>query len=326
MSGGNASTFLTFLIILLVTSCSVTENEQVSSQTMAMMSNSTATSLISMPSSTVTHLPKTPTPAQSTPAATQYSTDKPTIPENDQEEHLLNFIHENGGCRLPCILGFIPGKTKVIDVQKTLLKYGIDLYFDHAEDGRNVYISYCLKEKKALCETIKVIERNGTIERIQIMGTGAYQGKKYNNLHDFQAVWLPYSPRNLLKKYGKPSRLLFRGNLYGRPDSIGYGLYFFYDDQDFLIAYNGVGQETGDVVRFCPEFIGKRDIFTIEIYAQSPEVRIPLEEELEYIQGYEDRLQPLEKITEMTVNDFFSLLTSNENTFCFDVPKIKLGQ
>lgn len=133
-----------------------------------------------------------------------------------------------------------------------------------------------------------------------------------------------YALPNILSQYGIPSRILLQVQGQIEPEAGTQAeIFLFYDRLGFLAHYwflNVVTQDgTTGVLRACPDY---GHTYFIRLYLQASEDRTPLERMVGGANDYyfNSWLQPLEKITALSVEDFYRLFVAPAESACFEVP------
>ena len=93
-------------------------------------------------------------------------------------------------------------------------------------------------------------------------------------------------------------------------------MWLFYDDLGFLIIYSG-RVEREPIYHICPRFDNGEDIQIIELFMQSPQSHIRLEEYTYYLDS-QDYIKSIEDAG-LTVEELYSIFIQEENP-CFDIP------
>lgn len=260
-----------------------------------------------------------PTQSKTPLSSTLTITPLDTIPVDARLDYLKNLVKSNGECNLPCILGFIPGQSTVIEMQEFLKKLGIVLG-SYILEGRTVYEAYCYQFRFEICENIVIKERDHLIDYISLSGTRVYlDDEEKSRVAEFQQIWENYSPRNLLKLYGKPSRIKIKSSLFGMSPS--YELWIFYDEKGFLVIYSGFAEEIGNNLHVCPVFTGGNEVRSINLVAHSTSGSEPIEKSVPYYDQFKDFLFPLEEISNLSIDNVYNLLLEDDIKTCFDFSK-----
>lgn len=251
------------------------------------------------PSSTFTAIPS-PSPL---PSSTSYPL--PTLELTQFAGEIHTFLTQGEDCPSPCLFGIIPGQTPLEDAIKTFSWLRHPLMEKNFPDGPEYYNTVIGIEDNNLYIVVDLFGEKHIVKNM-VVGMTLSKDKQVSNI----GAWKAYSTKNILDKYGVPSRV---GLFLSFPTEEGfplntawYDMILFYDEQDFTIEYfHGLTREE-DLIKACPA----SDLFT--------KVTIFLGKDLEYppYGGV-----PLEKVTSMTVEQFTDLLQEGSGSACFEISK-----
>ncbi|MBN8657276.1 MAG: hypothetical protein J0M11_16210 [Anaerolineae bacterium] len=258
----------------------------------------------------------TPT-ATHTPTAT--ITPLPTLLIDDQESYVKEFLEGNTDCRLPCWWGITPGKTSWQDSETLLRHLGATIKQFQSETGGYNYGVLL----RGLPELVFSFYDNGApnsiVDKIFVSGNkGGGQDQR-----EFEIFWESYSPKEVMTKYGIPSRILLDtlGTL-GNTDmgKHGYTVWIFYDSLGFMIRYDGFIADE-DTFRFCFNLNqGANDIDHIELTLQHQGYAFPLESGDSILSTYPTRGIPIQNVANISVEEFHQLFTQVEQPYCLETP------
>lgn len=232
----------------------------------------------------------------------------------------MNLIETNGGCELPCFLGIQPGVSSWEDIRPIEGPiYFRESYFPKRKDER-LYLY--IPPSKTRYLDVTFWGSGALIEHITVDAEIYLPNDPYGYIPEFAKTVYPYALPNLLAQYGVPSRILLQvlGQI-ERESGTQAEIYLFYDHLGFLAHYwflNVVTQD-GEVLRACPDY--SHTVF-IRLYLQSPEDKTPLEKMVGGTNDYyfNTLFQPIEKITALSVEDFYQLFVAPTENACFEVP------
>lgn len=237
----------------------------------------------------------------------------PTLTAGEQENYVRELLKTNAGCQLPCWWGITPGKTSWGDAERFLRYLGANIGQTKLESGiiyYNISVSnnsYGFFEQLGVVDTVSVMGNNG--------GT--------QNQRDFESMWESYSPKQVLGRYGVPSRILLSTTGVtglGDTGNNGYILWIFYDYSGFMIRYDGTVADL-PVYHFCPELkVGADDISRIDITLQYPDHPLPLEQHDSILPTQPSRAMSIQDATGMSLKEFHQLFSQDEKPACFDTP------
>jgi hypothetical protein len=244
----------------------------------------------------------------------------PTLDEIKQKETIEKLTRPTNLCKLPCFMGISPGITSWEEAKPLFRELSARF-----ESESKAHIGYVLtfdaSQKGAVVEhiynTFDFIEKNNFVDSIIIKGQGSERPE------ELQPIWQDYSPRQIMSDHGIPNRVLVSttSKKYGDKGKQGYYLWLFYDEQGFMIRYNG-DIDYADTYHFCPEIGTNGDIEEIFITIQTKTNIAPLEkgdEIFSSIRKYQKVLS-YEQATGKTLKDFYLTFSQNEKPYCFDTP------
>lgn len=238
--------------------------------------------------------------------ATQEPTKFPTLPAETFRRSVIELLSTNGGCELPCWLGIEKGDA-VDKVIALFARLGETPYMEwHAYD-----YSVSLDDFNFVDMDVKFyVDDNQIVQRIQVMLSEPVRFQEYHAVLEER-----FSLQSVLARYGKPSEVLFAAPPQIEPSSVrGYVLFVIYDEQDFGIVYDGV---TGieDPMRLCDLETINVGLGEIFLYAHEPRRNIPELNDSQFME-----LQPLEQVTNLTLEDFYQAFSSPNSSECIESP------
>ena len=277
----------------------------------------TRTSSLALPISTLkiepTHTPEN-TPTEFPP--TQTPTIGPTMTAEERKKFVQELLQTNAGCELPCWWGIVPGKTRWHESLKFLQALGVRVGSNPPEDGAVFHGTGGFDfEEDHIFNRVGFRERKGIVESVYIHSEG------YANEIGFQDLWSHYSPKNLIPKYGSPSRVWIKStsNYWGNTGYNGYTLWLFYDQLGFVVKYSG-GVKYQPIYHFCPSMENEKDIGGIEFLLQSPENLLPLDRIDEQDALFLKYVRNIEEAAGISLDQFAQLFTDEDQSGCFDIP------
>jgi len=133
-----------------------------------------------------------------------------------------------------------------------------------------------------------------------------------------------YSLPKVLSEYGVPSRVLLQVQGQVEPGAGTQAeILLFYNPLGVVVHYmflDVVSQDSNTgILTGCPNY---EYVYFINFYLQSPKDNTPLErmignENDYYLNSY---LKPWEKLTNLSLKDFYNLFVDPNKSACFDVP------
>jgi hypothetical protein len=275
--------------------------------------------LLAMPTLTVIPvkpLPLTPTHVPTTsPTLQSTSTPFSTLVPQDQDAYLQNLIGTNGGCRFPCIVGIEPGKTSWESLRKI---------FDPISSTKKGPYEWTLNiiGNKDLISNMYFHGSEKNVDQIQVEYSFAPYGPSIRSTQFGPAIQ-QYSIQKIFTDYGIPSRILLFPQ--EQLEELGPGpslsIMLFYDELGFVVYYGFENVFTilsPSVYYVCPDY-DSTDL--IRLWFQAPDNPAPLERMLgkEYDDWLTIYLQPVEKVTNLSVEDFYKLFVTPGGQKCFEI-------
>ena len=337
---------LLFVIMLLLSGCA-TPTETPSLPVTDSPQPATATYV--SPSPTSTFELKTPTPTATptailiptkTPTATATSTPHPTLSADDAKVLILKLVQQHEDCQLPCLLGFVPGKSDVEAARTFVEQFGIGDFWigdielgAHNYDGgggvgiaypeENILIiihwSYNQGKENANLELLwmklAAMEKLGTDPSTQLPIMSPVYGNTI-----FSQEFQDYSLSSILTVYGQPYQVLVmaRPDEPQRPDIQWYpfSLALVYPEQGIFVEFVSARETNGEKYAGCPN--------KAHIYIATWDLQGDLYwENIVDRAGVETRMSnslPLEEATSMTLDGFFEVFKNSNNTTCIETP------
>jgi hypothetical protein len=269
------------------------------------------TSLI-IPTSTSTHIP---TPSDTATMIPTY-TWGPTFSPVEEEKYWIELINTNRGCELPCWWGITPGKSPESDLLVLSKPGGLEKWYPWPTSGALERSEYALHVNpyNLLNLSLTIYTQNGIVQYLAILADNV---REFPN---FSKAMQRYSLSNVFLQYGKPSRILL---FVMSPKEVGappiYDFWVFYDDKGILILYEYAKWTNIDKsIHICP---GYPDIRYIGFYLISAESKTPLDSLVDGGLSSQALEMTLEKTTNLSLDDFYSVVIDPNRQACFDTPK-----
>ena len=245
----------------------------------------------------------------------------PTLDDIKRKEAIQQLITPTSQCNLPCFWGISPGTTPWDKAMPLFIKLSARF-----EKESKAHVSYVLtfdaSKKGAVVEHVynifDFIEKDGLVDSIIIKGQGSERPE------ELQPIWQNYSPSQIISEHGTPDRVLVSSTskFYGDKGKQGYYLWLFYDEQGFMIRYNGE-IDYANTYHFCPEIGINGGIAEILIKIQSKTNLTPLEKGDEILSsiGKYRKVLTYEQATGKTLSDFYFTFIQKAKPSCFDTPR-----
>jgi hypothetical protein len=221
---------------------------------------------------------------------------KPSTPTPVSVESEIKQIFQNDACKPPCFLGIVPKQTTIGELKNMFTRYGETLQNDPCGYSN----LKALPNSEKLIPNINFCVRDDKIVNSMLVDI-------YRN--DF--AWSFYSPANVIKRFGTPSKIIFGMQYIDDPTSTKgwYLMTYYYDDLDFMIRYGAPEVKLGELITVCPN----KDEFAFStLWLGEPPDNPP-----------DPRIAPLEEVTSFTIESFREYILGAGA--CFDLKGKALG-
>ncbi|MCK6584581.1 MAG: hypothetical protein L6Q49_15915 [Anaerolineales bacterium] len=267
---------------------------------------------------TATHRPTVTATLIPTLRPTATETSIPTLTSDEQLLQIKEWLATNAGCRLPCWWGIEPGKVTWGEVSEFLRRIGTKSS-DYEESGVVIHeaVGFDFNPEHVFTR-VGFAETDASITAIIIRAFGL------NDSPNFKNVWASFSPEMIIAEYGVPSRVWVksRSSVYegSHGPTMPYWIWFFYDHLGILVSYNGQVRYE-NIYKMCPVFNEQGNLSDdIDIYLQSPEANIPLEDLPTVKYNAKDAI-PLGEAAGISLDEFYELFTTPGIAPCFETPR-----
>jgi hypothetical protein len=250
----------------------------------------------------------------------------PTLSETVSKMKVKELIETNGGCKLPCIWGVVPGQSTPNLAKDFLSSLGWNGK-DFLKPQGSVFYSGKDIDDSLLLDYAFFEDQN----KVKIVAFS------YIDKRDPKAINTFYTIKNVLIALGVPSQIWLNiavGGEVQTPDSTGFDLYLYFEKQVVLLKYGGLATKKGDYYYFCPtnaSYNANREIFdpqianiSVQIYAGDPTVNQSPQMLTEPFGKFEGKVRSVEAFN-MDESVFYNETTSNENIICLRTP-VRLWQ
>jgi hypothetical protein len=239
----------------------------------------------------------------------------PTNDVQHQRSYILELIRTNANCKFPCFLSITPGISTWETAKNFIISTGAK-YSDRTEnDGIHHFTGYNTKSLK-IPLSIEYLDINGSIEYIS-GGMG-----DLNNVSKTGIEWTPYKINSILSIYGVPTKVLLDIYKAAAPSSTtAYELWLIYDDTGFVIKYAGENVAVEDPYRICPNSSDTGDIYGFVAFFKSQNTKWPKD-----LTEMMSKSIELEKVTDLSIKDFYNKFTGDSDNVCFISNQNKWGE
>lgn len=324
-SFGNSVGFLFILGLSLIMSGCTSENNPTS----IMLPSPTSLPKLSL------QTPNTPTPTKtslvtvtSTPATLFTPTKMPTLTIINARKLITSLSSDNGNCQFPCLWGFIPGESKIIDFKNFSYQFGNiksgSSYTDFTwfGDVGGISFGYLIDDG----EIFGSLAHRGTtsIEYLSLDLHG-YNKKFGDNLNPLEKEFNYYLMYQILLNYGPPEQILV-GPFPEEPDRPNdwtpFNLFLFYPHKGFSVEYIMTKQLFKEYFTGCPTQV--REIIVTTWNSEKSKTIVDIAKNNPTFWGMSpERLdvyyKPIEEVLSQTPEDFYeNYLHPNSN--CIKAP------
>lgn len=183
----------------------------------------------------------------------------PTLDEEQAEGLLSKLLSDNGGCRLPCLWGIIPGKSNYHESKGVLIPLAALSKLYNLDDSSPDMIVTSYTDTDVTISTSLAYEflDNGIVDNISfVVGAGEENADGFVDIFDSEIYGRRvsiYMLPNILSEQGKPQAVLlstYKGEERGK-NVPGFYVLLFYPDQGLLVSYTTFRQLVDGKVRGC---------------------------------------------------------------------------
>ena len=299
--------------------------------------------------STDTRIPKLSTIPTITATVMEESTLQPTatnIPVfsiDNAKKILARFVQDNGGCRLPCLMGLTPGKSSQADFnsffryfqhnaqEKDDIYDNVNIESNAIKEGGGVLLSFFENQIMVSIgfsfhnsgnELVQTAFNADAVQITRISTRQLHGHPYYNGL--VQGFLLP----NILSTFGPPQQVLIRTF----PDQPGYyderylpfSIVLHYPKQGFLVEYMTNRDEGGGGFYVgCP-----KNISNVSLSTWNPEKQITIAMAVRYFSNtYSinelsvDSFKPIQEVSSFTIDKFYQAFKEPNSMNCISTPK-----
>ena len=301
------------ILILYLTTSSCQERGRTpgSDETQYVLVGTQTVSPLLIPSIVPTETEQAPTSGLTATLTKQPSpTPDPAVPTLSPTEVKLlvdDLLINNRGCELPCWWGIVPGETKWRDAEHFLVSFSLLGQGETGmivQNGESVILTsftsyYPIDSEDGTGYAIYSIN-NDVIQAIHMKETG------YGSAFSLQQMFL---------NYGKPKEIKLSAHSVSLSDYLPFRLLLAYPEQGILALFDYKGKLEQEQIRACPGNLGP------ELWLYSPTEPPDLINRIEPL-GPDpvNPLQPIELVSDWTVDTFYTEFKQDIVGLCFDTP------
>ncbi len=220
---------------------------------------------------------------------TRLDTLKPTV----VAETIAALLRDPGDCVAPCFWGIVPGKTTYDEANDFFSHLGISPYNSTINGKDFANYQYHLNDRIAFSETLTL--QNNVVENLQI--------KMRSEWSDERVVsdWMAYSPKALIQRYGKPSRVDLWWSLMEFPT---FSIALYFNEYDLIGQFHSPDGPEPSSPKECPLAVNYDSIWLW--MGKNPN-------------NPPSAGAPLDEATSLTIGEFVNLMTGDPGHSCFNL-------
>lgn len=267
----------------------------------------------------------------------------PAISADNTKETLERYIKENGGCKLPCIMGLTPGLSENPEVNAFIEYFqqnareaenltddvNIWSYLESSQGGISLRF---FEENKSVSIGLGFIIDRDKVSQILLGGESLqyFDGGAKTQFGDpyFNSLLREFTLSSVLSVYGPPSQVL----IWPFPDSPGrpsppaqytFSFVLLYTEKGFLVQYTSERKERDNYFVGCPT-----EPHSLDISAWDPKVPLDLINAVKYfsnVDGINSQnasvFKALEDVTSLNIMEFYEVFRATGTTECIETLK-----
>lgn len=278
-------------------------------------------------SPTLTTIPTIATP---TATSTLTLTTLPTLSPEQAQAVILDWLENNGDCRLPCIWRLEPGETTT-EMRRDLLALfgqvqGDNFLISRRSEDRNpgaIGYAYQSDSSHYLFVHLDFYEEGGRVKYLSLFTDSTENDIRMFDDADYKRLTRYYSLSQILTNYGQPSDIYLATWPYDpftKSDYEPFIIVLVYSELGFRVEYVFEAEKLDDKIIGCPA----NSVLTITTW--QPKADISLQEIASIGIGYEFNkssfkyFKPIDEVTSMDIDKFYnSFIIQGEET-CITTP------
>lgn len=249
----------------------------------------------------------------------------PSLPKDDAYLLLVDLLRNNKGCDLPCWWGITPSISSSSDAYTTLVTFKSIAYDGLLyPTGGVIDITYPKDELLIKINVKFHSDSSGLITRMLKISTQVLRdlgNRSYEEIYDSSSyieLLNSYSLANILAKYGRPSQVLLRADIYNYTQSREtFEVTLLYPEKGIYVRYNSVAERVASNIIGCPSMA------FVELWLLSPDDKDSYDEFLSVNdatwEGNFPYTKPVEEAALMTVEEFYQTFREPTNN-CLKTP------
>jgi hypothetical protein len=263
--------------------------------------------------------PATVSPAVTRPQSTATPTSLATLSSEEARRLFFASLKNNGGCRLPCWWNIIPGQTPIDAVRISAARFGDLTVMNELESKTGRFLMSGFDGDRRVDVDVSYGPlQSGKVEWLDVSNSlylkidGSYQDTPRDSSYYYQA----YTIAELLSTYGKPASVLLGG-----------------DADRKIFSLSTVYPEKGIWVEYAGDLVSSKDGLSFKVYPMQASIHVWLWQTGKYtsiddlrsssvpILVWGEHHQSIEKMTHLTLDEFYDMLKEAKRDSYFETPK-----
>lgn len=289
---------------------------------LAILLTACATPQTAEPTLTTTALP--------TATSTLSPTALPTLSPEQAQATILEWLKNNGDCRLPCIWGLEPEETTVEMRRNLVASFGLVqgenfVVSRRSEDKNPGGIGYAYKSDSShhLFIHLDFYEEGGRIKHLSFFTDSTKDDIRIFDDADYKRLTHYYSLGQILINYGPPSDVYLATwpyDPFAKRDYEPFIIVLIYSELGFRVEYVFEADKLDDKIIGCPA----NSVLTITTWP--PKTDISLQEIAAIGIGYEFNkvsykfFKPIDEVTSMNIEEFYYSFANQDDKICMTTP------
>jgi len=272
-----------------------------------------------------TQLPlATLSPTQTRTLALPTLTSLPVLRQPEEiKTKLFELLLNNGGCKLPCLLGYTPGTVSPQEMENFFDQFGLvntqDMSVSRgtSNDGSLSGVSFYFLYSQDIYLNVHISAYiNGN--RVEALAMDAFPQSKWDP--HYAEVMNYYLLPQILTNYGMPAQVLiatYRDDRQ-RPDvtSAPFFLVLIYPDQGFYVKYEMERVSGGGIFLGCPS----KSFVSVAVWSPGDNEAFNKVVQVMNNGGDLSSYKPIDEATSMTIDEFYQTYILPDNTACIETP------
>ncbi len=293
------------------------------------------------PISTMSQAPSTPTAISVPTTKLPIDTPRSTLSAEETKILVFNLLKDNGDCQLPCLWGLTPGKTNDQTLDDFMAQFRDwvtpDVYVSTQDFGDvgGFFLGYRKDNVHINIDFSHYKHQDGKLEMLVLSGRAMQEnGKDLDWLSpdvsplygdaSFNQTFTYYLLPQILSNYGRPSQVWLKPFLEDpqRPDIQWqpFSLVLLYPEKGIFVEYVSPREMEGDNYIGCPS----KALVNLAVW--DPQSSLSLADIVQKAGSQINELnidsfKPLEKVTSMTLNEFYDAFKNAQNAACLETPQ-----